>query len=365
MNFALSEEQEFLKEAARGTLSRVKTVEAARDAIEGSDLPDLWPAAVEAGWPGLLVAEDAGGAGLGPMDAMLVFEEMGRVLAGAPLLGHLPATFLHATPELADGAQRAAYLPARPPSDVEPRWTVDPEVGSVRMPVPTVSAEGLVHGVVAWVPDAPGADVLVGVATDPDGVARGIAIEAAGEGVLVEPVTRYDATRPMGQVRLHGAPATVLDVREDKLANAYFLAWTLLAAESLGATDRALEISLEYARERFTFGRAIGSYQAVKHQLVEILRLGDNARSLMFYAGFAGKEVPAEFPLAAAAFRLAAGKAVDHATRTMISVHGGIGATFEHDAPLYFRRAQLSRRLLGGLKDAADRVAAETFRAVA
>jgi alkylation response protein AidB-like acyl-CoA dehydrogenase len=157
----------------------------------------------------------------------------------------------------------------------------------------------------------------------------------------------------------------VLEVSAEKAANAYFLAWTLLAAEALGATDRSLEISLEYARERFTFGRAIGSYQAVKHQLVEILRLADNARSLMYYAGVAGNEVPGEFPLAAAAFRLAAGKAVDHATRTMISVHGGIGATFEHDAPLYFRRAQLSRRLLGGLRDAADRVAAETFKAVA
>ncbi len=365
MNFALTEEQEFLREAARGTLSRVKTVEAAREAIEGEALPDLWPAAVEAGWPGLLVAEEAGGAGLGPMDAMLVFEEMGRVLAGVPLLGHLPATFLHADGALAEGERRAAYLPARPPSDVEERWTVDPELGSVRMPAPTVSAEGIVHGVVAWVPDAPGADVLVGVATDPDDVPRAVMIEAAGEGVLVEPVTRYDFTRPMGQVRLTGAPATILEHDEAKLANAYFLAWALLAAESLGATDRALEISLEYARERFTFGRAIGSYQAVKHQLVEILRLADNARSLMYYAGFAGKEVPAEFPLAASAFRLAAGKAIDHATRTMISVHGGIGATFEHDAPLYFRRAQLSRRLLGGVKDAADRVASETFRAAA
>jgi alkylation response protein AidB-like acyl-CoA dehydrogenase len=358
MNFALSEEQEFLKEAARGTLSRVKTVEAARDAIEGAELPDLWPAAVEAGWPGLLVPEEAGGAGLGPMDAMLVFEEMGRVLASVPLLGHLPATFLH--PE-ADGSGRAAYVPARPPSDIEPRWTVDAELGSVRQPAPTVSAEGVVHGGVAWVPDAPGADVLVVVCDE----GKVVLVEAAAENVLIEPVTRYDATRPMGHVRLTGAPGTVLDVSPEKAANAYFLAWTLLAAEDVGATDRSLELSLEYAKERFTFGRAIGSYQAVKHQLVEILRLGGNARSLMFYAGFAGNEVPEEFPLAAAAFRLAAGKAVDHATRTMISVHGGIGATFEHDAPLYFRRAQLSRRLLGGLRDAADRVAAETFKAAA
>ena len=88
MNFALTDEQEFLKEAARGALSRFKTVEAAREALDGGELPDLWPTAVEAGWPGLLISEEAGGAGLGVMEGMLVFSELGRVLAGVPLLGY-------------------------------------------------------------------------------------------------------------------------------------------------------------------------------------------------------------------------------------------------------------------------------------
>ena len=83
MNLALSDEQEFLREAARGALSRHKTLEAAREALEDPEaLPDLWPVAVEAGWPGLLIDEDHGGAGLGVFDAMLVAEECGRVLAG-------------------------------------------------------------------------------------------------------------------------------------------------------------------------------------------------------------------------------------------------------------------------------------------
>jgi alkylation response protein AidB-like acyl-CoA dehydrogenase len=122
-------------------------------------------------------------------------------------------------------------------------------------------------------------------------------------------------------------------------------------------------VSVVYAKERFTFGRAIGSYQAVKHELVEILRRSENARSLMYYTGWAGQDSPEEFPLAASAFRLTAGHALDHASRAQISVHGGIGATWEHDAPLYFRRAQLSRRLLAGTADAADRVAGELLTA--
>ena len=118
-------------------------------------------------------------------------------------------------------------------------------------------------------------------------------------------------------------------------------------------------MSVAYAKERYTFGRAIGSYQAVKHALIEVLRRLENARSLLYYAGWARQDAPDEFPLAASAARAAGGRALDYAAREMISVHGGIGATWEHDAPLYFRRAQLSRRLLGGTGGATDRVAGE------
>jgi alkylation response protein AidB-like acyl-CoA dehydrogenase len=222
-----------------------------------------------------------------------------------------------------------------------------------------------VTGTVAFVPDAPGADVLVVVATVVTYGARAVLVETSADGVDVEPIVRYDATRPMGHVRLRSARGRLLRVGEDVLASAYYLAGALVGAESLGAADRSLEVAVEYAKERFTFGRAIGSYQAIKHQLVEVLRMTGNARSLMYYAGWAGQSVPEEFAVAASAFRLAAGKALDEASRVQINVHGGIGATFEHDAPLYFRRAQLSRRLLGGTADAADRVASEVFRSAA
>ncbi|MEA2225747.1 MAG: hypothetical protein QOE67_1029, partial [Solirubrobacteraceae bacterium] len=94
MNLSLSDEQVFLREAARGTLSRFKTFESIREALDGKAdaLPDLWPAAKEAGWPGLLIAEEHGGAGLDAFEAMLVLGECGRVLAPIALLGHLPAT---------------------------------------------------------------------------------------------------------------------------------------------------------------------------------------------------------------------------------------------------------------------------------
>ncbi len=359
MNFALSDEQEFLKEAARGALGRVKTVEAAREALDGERLPDLWPTAVEAGWPGLLVSEANGGAGLSALEAMLVFEELGRVLAGVPLLGHLPATFLLDRAGAVDalaGDARAAYVPARPPTDLADGWTVDPPLGLIRSPAPSY-AGGAVTGTVSWVPDAPGALQLVVVLED------GRAALVRGADARIEPATVYDATRSLGHVTFDGAPAVLLDVSAADTAAAWYIAQALIGAESLGAVDVALETSVSYAKERHTFGRPIGSYQAVKHELVEILRGLDNARSLMYYAGWAAQDRPDEFALAASAFRHAAGKAFDHAARTQISVHGGIGATWEHDAPLYYRRAQLSRRLLGGTAGAADRVAGELITA--
>jgi alkylation response protein AidB-like acyl-CoA dehydrogenase len=293
---------------------------------------------------------------------MLVLEECGRVLAPVALLGHLPASWLldrggvDGIEAIAAGERRAAFVPARPPGDVVEGWTADPERGRERGPAPALDGDR-VTGTAYWVPDAPGADLLVVVC---DG-GRVVAVEADAEGVSVEAVRRFDATRSLGHVALDGAAATVLDVTPEQAAQAWYLAQALLAAESLGAVHACLDMAVAYAKERFTFARAIGSYQAVKHGLVEILRRMDNARSLLYYAGWAGESSPVEFPLAASAARSVAGHALDYAARENIAVHGGIGATWEHDAPLFFRRAQLSRRLLGGADDASDRVAGHLF----
>jgi alkylation response protein AidB-like acyl-CoA dehydrogenase len=373
MNFALSDEQEFLREAARGALSRFRTVEAARGALEDPGaLPDLWPTAVEAGWPGLLIDEQAGGAGLGGFDALLIAEECGRVLAGVPLLGLLPATAIldaagdSCLESVAAGTERPTYVPARPPSDLVSEWTVDPRSGFTRTRAPQARLHGdevILDGAASFVPDAPGADLLVVAAVDGDGQPVGVAVESASEGVAVEPVMRYDATRSLGHVTFTRARGRRLPVDCGVLADAWYLAHALIAAESIGATQTCLDVSVAYAKERFTFGRAIGSYQAIKHELTEVLRRLENARGLQYYAGWAREARPEEFALAASAARSAAGSALDFGARAMINVHGGIGATWEHDAPLFFRRAQLSRRLLGGTHDATDRVAERTMAA--
>jgi len=377
MDFDLTDEQKALVEAARDALSRHKLIEQIHEVLDGGESPDLWPTAVEAGWTGLVVSEAHGGAGLGALEAMLVFSECGRLLAPLPLLGHVVATaILDADADtvgaerlgaFAEGAQRVAYAGAAPPSDVQDAWTTDPARGLARAAAPTAEvggSEATVSGTVAWVPDAPGADALVVIATSAEGPVA-VLIDGDAEGVSVESVTRYDPTRSLGHVKLDSAKGTVVGNDEVTLAAAWYLAQGLIAAESLGSVEIALEVSIAYAKERFAFGRAIGSYQAIKHGLVEVLRQMENTRSLIYYAGWARQEAPEEFALAACAARTAAGHALDFAAREMISVHGGIGATWEHDAPLYFRRSQLSRRLLGGTGDATDRVAGALLTAAA
>jgi alkylation response protein AidB-like acyl-CoA dehydrogenase len=381
MDLSLTDEQEFLREAARGTLSRFKVVEAARAALDDGlgALPDLWPAAREAGWAGLLVSEAQGGAGLGVFDAMLVAEEVGRVLAPVPFLGLLPATALldaagyDGLAAIASGEVRPVWIPTRPPGDLEPNWTVDGP-GAARPAAPVIEGDGdavRVTGRAAYVPDAPGADLLVVVGVD----GTVAVVEASASGVTVEQVVRYDVTRAVAHVTLENAPGRLLSVSDGAAADAatsatgansgtaaaaadaWYVAQSLIAAEAVGTVQTTLEMSVAYAKERFTFGRAIGSYQAVKHELTEVLRRLENGRSLLFYAGWARADEPDEWPLAASAARAAAGSALDFATRSNINVHGGIGATWEHDAPLFFRRAQLTRRLVGGHGDATDRVA--------
>ena len=189
---------------------------------------------------------------------------------------------------------------------------------------------------------------------DADGEPSAWRCEADADGVTVEAVGRYDATRSLAHVAFSGARGRRLDVDARRARRRVVSG----SGADRGRVDRrGSDVpgrERAYAKERFTFGRAIGSYQAIKHELTEVLRRLENARGLQYYAGWARESRPDEFPLAASAARSAAGEALDFAARSMINVHGGIGATWEHDAPLFFRRAELSRRLLGGTHDATD-----------
>jgi alkylation response protein AidB-like acyl-CoA dehydrogenase len=294
VNFELGADEEALIDSVRRALTGTRTLEMARGGLDGEPLADLWPLVRKGGWQDMP----------GLLYGALVLVECGRVLAPTGLLGHLTA--------------RAAVS------------TLDPDVRAVFVPLDRT-----------YVPDAPGAEVFVAQTAD------GLILAEA----TVTPAGGYDASRPLGDVTIHsGQPV------DGDAGYAWNVAQTLLAAEALGAAEAALDLAVAYAKERKAFGRAIGSFQAIKHQLTDGLRLNENARSLLYYACYAATSAPGEFGLAANTARFAADQAIDTVTRRCIAVHGGMGATWEHDAHLYFRRAQLTRLLLGGQAGAGERV---------
>jgi alkylation response protein AidB-like acyl-CoA dehydrogenase len=375
VNLELTDEQKMLADAAADALSRLGTVASTREALDGAPLVDQWPTAREAGWTGLLIDEAYGGAGLAMVDAMVLLEGCGKLLAGAGLLGHLAASqVLNAAaragdeyaaemlPALAAGERRGAFVFARP-AGAAGEWRTDSATtGQREVCVPVATGErDLVEltGTVGSVPDLPDAELIVVPALTTSGAIVATVLDAGAAGTEVTAMRSYDASRPLGELRLSAAPGRRLQAGAAEAEAAWQLGQALLAADALGVCETVLAMGVAYAKERRTFGRPIGSYQAIKHQLVEMLRLADRTRSLCVYAAYAAEQAPADLAIACACARAAAEEAAGYCTRTNIAVHGGIGATWEHDAPLFWRRAQLSRLLLGGETAQLDRIADE------
>ena len=317
MNFDLGPDQRDAADGAREFFAGRTSAGAARAALEGARVEPGRKALADIGFLGITVPEAAGGAGAGVLDLAVVAEQGGGVLAGPSLVT----------------AARAAVLLAE-----EPELAAQLADGSVGFAVLDGSAPAI---------DA--ADASVFLALDDDGAL------VVGEGE-VTPGAPLDATRGLARVRL--TDRRVLRPEAGELwARARQVAAVVLAAEDLGAADRAVRMGVAYAQEREAFGRRIGSYQAVKHMLVDAWVGVDQLRSLVWWAAWAADAAPAELPLAASAAKAYAAEAFERAAETVVQVHGGIGFTWEHDAHLYWRRAKVDRLLLGDEAEHLDTVA--------
>ncbi|MGY1602435.1 acyl-CoA dehydrogenase family protein [Geodermatophilus sp. SYSU D00815] len=316
MNFDLDTDQRDAAAAAREFYTEQASPSAARDALECGPVRPGHEALAEIGFLGITVPEPAGGAGRGLLDLAVVAEQGGAVLAGPSLVTAARAAVL-----LADEPELAARL-----AD-----------GSTAFAVVDGSAPAI---------DAAGATTFL--ALDGDDL-------VVGEGEAT-PGTAMDATRGLARVRL--TSRRVLRSGAGELwARARQVGAVVLAAEDLGAADRAVALGVAYAQEREAFGRRIGSYQAVKHMLVDAWVGVETLRSLVWWAAWAADAAPGELPLAASAAKAQAASALERAAETLIQVHGGIGFTWEHDAHLFWRRAKVDRLLLGDEAEHLDAVA--------
>ncbi|TDD33094.1 acyl-CoA dehydrogenase [Actinomadura sp. KC06] len=305
--------------------------------------------------PALAVPEANGGTGAGVIELGIVLGEAGRSLLRAPLLSTSLAiqALLRTRPgagvaQLAAG-RRTGTLALREPGR---GWDAEPH---------TRAAAGRdawrITGTKNWVLDGTTADLFVVSARTPSGTSLFL-VESQNVGVKVEATETVDPTRRVAHVTFDAAPAVLLG-RDGAAPVASILdtAVVLLAAEQVGVAERCLEMAVEYACRRTQFGRPIGSFQAVKHKLADVLLEVEAARSAALHAAYVADRRPDdELGEAAAVAGVTCSEAALLAAGENIQVHGGIGMTWEHPAHLFLKRATVSRMLLRHPQDHLERV---------
>lgn len=356
MDFTLSEDQAMIRDAARDFLSEASDstgVRAAMATETGFD-PEVWQQIAELGWCGISVPEAHDGLGLGQVELALVGEQMGEHLLCAPFF----ATISLATNILRECASDEAagqFLPGIAAGEI-----------TVTAPLPSVGGDWATEGVTAqtqddgWrldghnlrVPNADAADWLFLFAEIDGGSELGLfAVATDANGLNVEGIETLDATRRFTRVDLSAVTARRCDAGnvQDGRRRATALARLAMAAEGVGAAQRCLDLSVSYTSERKQFGRAVGSFQAVKHRCAEMMVRTEAARSAVYGAAAlaAGEPDTESLVRECAMARVAADDAAFYTAAEAIQLHGGVGFTWEYDPQLYFKRAQAARHWLG------------------
>ena len=338
MEWNLSPEQDAYQEAFRGWLSDVAAPDVVRRWLDAGDAAAFEKLFADGGWGGVGLPEDLGGQGGGLVELALTAEELAR--AAAPSAGWL-ATVLAAPAlaqaghrdlaELALAGQSAAYLiPAECIPDEAPALSVD-ETGAISGSVPRVLAGGTA---VRFVVPA-GEELRL--------------VEAAAPEVTRTQRKLLDRSRSVADVVLDRVPSRRLELAgpAEVLRQASARAAVLVAADSLGASARMLDLAVAYSKQRHQFGVPIGSFQAVKHAAAMILVGVEAARSAVYFAAASVDAGGPESFLHAAAVKAQVTAEGARAADSTLTLHGAIGYTWEYDLQLFYKRARLDEKLLG------------------
>jgi alkylation response protein AidB-like acyl-CoA dehydrogenase len=361
MYFDLTDEQQAIKSTAHDFLaSRFKSERIREIAASGSGFDESgWNEMAELGWAGLALPEEWGGQGLGIVELAILFEEMGYALAPSPLFSNTVVGLALALCGSDD--QRERYL--RPLAEGQRRgtpalWDAGSPAEPGRFTLEGRSENGAIvlDGEKVLVPDAASADFFL-VATS-DGRRHMVAADAPG--VTVVPEESVDLTRRFSTVRLEGVRVAAEDTLPGEARDYFPVFWracVMLAAESTGLAQRALNMSVEYAKDRQQFGRPIGAYQAVSHRCAQMLLETENSRSAVYGAAWAADAEPESLPLSAAMAKAYASDAGWRVPDAAIQVHGGIGFTWEHDLHFFLKRGLTNAAILGDARWHRERVA--------
>jgi alkylation response protein AidB-like acyl-CoA dehydrogenase len=362
VDFELSSDQVDLRDAADRVLGdhassdRVRAFVGLAEPVPAQGDFDrvLWKVLVDQGWTAVEQAEDQGGLGLGMVEVGLLCEQLGRRVAPVPFFGTVVA---------ADAFRAAAADPDQPAGsrEISARWADRLADGQAVAGLAFTSARGG-----STDPSADGS-CLLSVRTEPTVFASvaDVAVVVTGDAVYQvdldpdhrpPPEPAMDRTRSVAWLRLDGTPARRIG-GADAAGRVLDRAATAASAELLGASSRALEMSVEYAKDRVQFGKPIGSFQAVKHRLADALVDVEGMRSSVYYATWCLASGHPDATLAASSAKVWCSDASHRVMATCLQVHGGIGFTWEHDLHLLVKRAQLDASSWGDASFHRERIA--------
>ncbi|WP_396925082.1 acyl-CoA dehydrogenase family protein [Mycolicibacterium sp.] len=348
---ALTTEQRDLAEAVTDLMAK-RSPEAEVRRLMATDIgydPAVWTELAAMGLLGLAIPEEFGGAGAGAVEVGLVMEAMGRALLCAPYLSTAVLT-TGLLAALGDSAEQADVLPRVAAGELI-TTVAFAEEGSARPPLSpatTARADGsqwLLSGTKTYVLDAAVAERIYVLAGE--GV---FAVDAGAPGLDVSLLSTVDQTRKLGRVVFNDTPARLVGAESAGAAavdQALDRASVALLGEQAGGTMCATRMAADYAKTRFQFGRAIGSFQAIKHMCADMLLEAESAVSAARHVAAAFDAGDAAWFTDLAVAQAYCSEAFVTVAANNIQVHGGIGFTWEHPAHLYLRRARTDAQLFG------------------
>jgi alkylation response protein AidB-like acyl-CoA dehydrogenase len=356
VDFTYDAEQLALQDVARSALERECDPQKLRQLVDvptGMDA-GLWSTIVDLGWTGLLIPEANGGSGVGLLEMCIVAEQMGRIPLPGPFFSSaiaatLAARALGATElmdELAAGTKRGTVA-------LLEQGHGDP-LSTVRTRARRKNAGWVVSGEKPVVVDGHSADWAIVVARSEEGVRSYLLASPKGE-----LVPSMDPTRKLARLILDETPVIPLGPGGNQSA-----LWSrvqddisiALAAETIGASHRALDEAIAYTSTRVVFDRPVATYQTIRHRLVDMFHQIEMARAGMQFAAWASDTEATERAQSAAMVSSYAGEMGVKVTAEDIQMHGGVGFTWANDAHFLFKRAKQNEVLIGGVSQARQRL---------
>ena len=345
MEFGLSKEQALLQDSVGRYLDRDASLARVKRFVDDHEehAADVWAGLCDLGIPGMLIGEEHGGIGLNLLDAALVAETLGSRVAPAPFV----ATAAMAPIAIASAGskeQQARWLPALADGSAIAGAALT-EAVSLRDGARVRWDGSTLNGNALFVLDFAAQLYLVA-----DESRALYLVEADAPGLARRALTTIDRTRRVGELVFDHVAAELLPGSGDPevCARVIDAGRILLAADTLGAAQHMLNRAVAYSKERVQFGRAIGSFQAVKHMCAKMAAELEPCRAMMWYAAYAFDAIADEARLTACHAKAHVSEVGTFVARTATEVHGGIGFTDELGLHLWFKRIGANRQLLGG-----------------